>query len=105
MRRLSFIKTRTLLIGFIVCLMSDAAIVHADTIGLSDGRYLEGELIEESATHVTFRHVVAGRWMNVQFRRAQIDVIDVQVGDQSDGYKASTAAPSETARFGGAESR
>lgn len=60
----------------------------ADIISLSDGRLLEGEVIEEQPAHVVFRHNVAGIWTNTKFKRADIDVLERQDGDQSDSKLA-----------------
>lgn len=56
----------------------------ADIIILMDGRQLRGEVVEETSSHLVFRHLVAGFWTSSTFRRMEIDSVHPEAGDQSD---------------------
>ncbi|HWB20063.1 MAG TPA: hypothetical protein VG711_07180 [Phycisphaerales bacterium] len=60
------------------------ACAHADRIVLSDGRYLDGEVLEETTTDISFRYQLAGIWTTQKFLKRDVDVIERKDGDQSD---------------------
>jgi ATP-dependent protease ClpP protease subunit len=70
---------------------------QADILLLMDGRQLRGEIVEETSSHVVFRHFVAGFWTNAKFTRRQIDSVHEEQGDQSDlGAAGSESSPNHS---------
>jgi len=78
------VRTSLLWLALACSLLLTPIAAHADILLLMDGRQLKGELVEETAAHVMFRHYVAGFWTTEKFTRRQIDKLYPEEGDQSD---------------------
>lgn len=57
---------------------------RGDVIGLIDGRYIYGEIVEQTKTHIVIRTRVERIWTSLRFSRTQVDFVGIEEGDQSD---------------------